>query len=244
VRNGKQVTVTDVTADYTVLILAGPRSRDLLAGLTAADLGNEAFPWLTAREIEVAGIGAIAMRVNYVGELGWELHVRMADAVALYGAVWAAGVPLGIADFGLYAMNSLRMEKAYAGLGAELTNEITPVEANHMRFVKLDHEFRGRAAVEAVLAKGATTHLVTLAVDAADFDVAGGEPVFSGDRVVGVTTSGGYGHATKTSLGFAYVDTGFDAAGTKLAVALLGERRAATVLPGPLYDPDNLRLKA
>jgi dimethylglycine dehydrogenase len=244
VRDGEGVTIEDLTADWTVLIVAGPRSRDLLAPLTSADLSNEAFGWLTGKEIEVAGIGVRALRLNYVGELGWELHVRMADAVALYDAVWAAGVPLGIADFGLYAMNSLRMEKAYAGLGAELTNEITPVEANHLRFVKLDHAFRGRAAVEAALAKGATTHLVLLAVDAADFDVAGGEPVFSGDRVVGVTTSGGYGHSTATSLGFAYVDSGFDAAGTRLEVALLGDRRAATVLGGPLYDPDNARLRA
>jgi dimethylglycine dehydrogenase len=244
VRDGEDVTIEDLTADWTVLILAGPRSRDLLATLTAADLGSGTFPWLTAQEIEIAGIGVRALRVNYVGELGWELHVRMADAVALYDAVWAAGEALGIADFGLYAMNSLRMEKAYAGLGSELTNEITPVEANHMRFVKLDHDFRGRAAVEAAMAKGATTHLVCLSVDAVEFDVAGGEPVFSGDRAIGVTTSGGYGHATGTSLAFAYVDSGFDAAGTALEIALLGDRRAATVLAGPVYDPQNARLKA
>jgi dimethylglycine dehydrogenase len=244
VLDGDDVTIEDLTADWTVLILAGPRSRELLANLTTADLGNGAFPWLTGREIEVAGIAVRALRVNYVGELGWELHVRMADTVALYDAVWAAGEALGIADFGLYAMNSLRMEKAYAGLGAELTNEITPVEAGMMRFVKLDHEFRGRAAVEAATGRGATTHLVCLSVDAVDFDVAGGEPVLSGDRAIGVTTSGGYGHATGTSLAFAYLDSGFETPGTVLEVALLGARRAATVLAAPVYDPDNLHLRA
>jgi len=235
------VAIADVTDAWTTLIVAGPRSRDLLATLTTADLGNDAFPWLTGREIEVAGIGVRALRVNYVGELGWELHVPMTGVVALYDAVWAAGEALGIADFGLYAMNSLRMEKAYPGWGAELTNEITPVEAGTLRFVDLDHEFVGRAAVVALRERGVSTHLVCLQVDASDFDAAGGEPLFEGERAIGVTTSGAFGHATGRSLAFAYVDDGFEAAGTNLEVALLGERRAATVLAGAIYDPANLR---
>jgi dimethylglycine dehydrogenase len=221
-----------------------PCRRDLLAKLTKADLGNAAFPWLTGREIEVAGIGVRALRVNYVGELGWELHVPMADVVALYDAVWAAGEAFGIADFGLYAMNSLRMEKAYPGWGAELTNEITPVEAGMMRFVKLDHDFRGRDAVVAAMERGASTHLVCLEIAATDFDAAGGEPVFAGDRAIGVTTSGAFGHATGKSLAFAYVDSGFEAAGTSLEVELLGTRCPAVVLGGAIYDPENLRPRA
>ncbi len=241
---GEDVTINNVTADWTTLIVAGPRTRDVLAGLTSASLSSADFPWLTAQEITVAGRSVRALRVNYVGELGWELHVRMADAVAVYEAVWAAGEKFGIADFGLYAMNSLRIEKSYAGLGAELTNEITPVEANMLRFVKLDHDFRGRAAVERVQAAGAITHLVTVRVDAVDYDIRGGEPVFAGDRIVGVTTSGGYGHATGLSLGFAYVDSGFDVNGTKLEIMLLGDRRAAEVIPASVYDPSNERLRA
>jgi len=192
----------------------------------------------------VAGIGVRALRVNYVGELGWELHVPMDKVVAVYDAVWAAGEEFGIADFGLYAMNSLRMEKAYPGWGAELTNEITPVEAGMMRFVKMDHEFTGRDAVVAAVERGASTHLVCLEIDATDFDAAGGEPVFGGGRAIGVTTSGGFGHATGKSLAFAYVDGGFEAPGTDLEVELLGDRRPATVLAGPVYDPENLRLRA
>jgi dimethylglycine dehydrogenase len=243
-RADEAVEIADVSEDWTTLIVAGPRSRDLLATLTDAPLDSAAFPWLTAQEIEVAGIGVRALRVNYVGELGWELHVRMGDAVALYDAVWAAGEPLGIADFGLYAMNSLRMEKAYAGWGAELTNEITPVEAGTMRFVDLDHAFRGRDAVVATRERGATTHLVCLEVAASDSDAAGGEPVFAGDRAIGVTTSGGFGHATGKSLAFAYVDHGFEPAGTRLEVELIGTRLPATVLGAPVYDPDNRRLRA
>ncbi len=243
-RDGEEVTVTDVTGDHDVLILAGPRSRDVLAKLTAADLGNAAFPWLTGREIDVAGIRIRALRINYVGELGWELHVPMAQVVALYDAVWAAGEELGIADFGLYAMNSLRMEKAYAGWGAELTNEITPVEAGLDRFVKLDHDFIGRAAVSAAKERGVATHLVYLVVGATDSDAAGGEPVFAGGKAIGVTTSGGYGHATGKSLAFAYVDAGFETPGTRLEVELIGDRCPATVLAEPVYDPENARLRA
>jgi dimethylglycine dehydrogenase len=243
-RDDDAVTIADVTEDRSVLILAGPRTRELLSKLTTADLGNAAFPWLTGREIEVAGIGVRALRVNYVGELGWELHVPISRVVALYDAVWAAGEELGIVDFGLYAMNSLRMEKAYAGWGAELTNEITPVEAGLDRFVKLDHDFVGRAAVLAARARGVASHLAYLEVGAGDSDAAGGEPVFAGGKVVGVTTSGGYGHVTGRSLAFAYVASGYETAGRQLEIELLGERRPATVLPGPIYDPENERPRA
>jgi dimethylglycine dehydrogenase len=241
---GEDVEITDRTEDFTTLIVAGPRSRELLAGLTDVDLSTPAFPWLTGREMAVAGIPVKALRVNYVGELGWELHVPMGSALRLYDAIWAAGEPLGIADFGLYAMNSLRLEKAYKGWGVELTNEVTPVEAGTMRFVKLDHAFTGRAALEAAMARGTTTHLVYLEVDALDFDVAGGEPVFAGGEAIGVTTSGGFGHATGRSLAFAYVASGHEAPATVLEVALLGDRRRATVLRAPVWDPANARLRA
>ena len=244
VQPGEDVEITDRTEAFTTLIVAGPRSRDLLSKLTDVDLTTPGFRWLTGREIAVAGIPVKALRVNYVGELGWELHVPMEHAVALYNAIWAAGEPLGIADFGLYAMNSLRLEKAYKGWGAELTNEITPVEADTMRFVKLDHAFTGREAVEAVLAEGAKTHLVYLDVAADDFDATGNEPVFAGAETIGVTTSGGFGHATGKSLAFAYVQSGHEAPGTTLEVALLGVRCAATVLAEPVWDPANERLRA
>jgi dimethylglycine dehydrogenase len=238
------VTITDVTAGYTALIVAGPRARDLLATLTTTDLDDGAFPWLTGQEIDVAGIRVRALRVNYVGELGWELHVPVAQVVELYDAVWAAGDAFEIADFGLYAVNSLRMEKAYPGWGAELTSEVTPVEAGLERFVRLDHDFIGRSAVVAARERGTSIHLAYLEVDATDSDAAGGEPVFAQGRAVGVTTSGGYGHATARSLAFAYVESGFEAPGTRLEVELLGDRRPATVLAAPVYDTGNERPRA
>ncbi len=243
-RDDEDVTITDLTSEYSVLIVAGPQTRQLLTKLTSADLSNAAFPWLTGREIEVAGIGVRALRVNYVGELGWELHVPMAQVVALYDAVWAAGQEFGIADFGLYAMNSLRMEKAYAGWGGELTNETTPIEAGLDRFVKLDKDFVGRAAVLKVKETGAAIKMAYVEVDAQEADVFGGEAVYAGEQVIGVATSGGYGHTVGKSLAFVYVNAGHEAPGTKFDIEILGERRAARVLAEPIYDPANARLRA
>ncbi len=243
--DGADVTVANVTDERGVLVVAGPRSRELLSGLTDADLSNESFRWLTGREIEVAGVALRALRVNYVGELGWELHAPMDRLAELYEAVWSAGEALGIANFGAYALNSLRMEKAYKGWGAELTNEITMVEADMERFVAYDKEaFVGKAATLRVKQAGVATRLVYLELAPGDCDARGGEPVIADGRVVGVTTSGGYGHYTRRSLGFAYVEPALAAPGSELEIDLLGAPRAATVLAEPVYDPGNARLRA
>ncbi len=242
-RSGEDVTVKDVSDDIGILVLAGPKSREVLSAVTGADLANKTFPWLTGRAIAVAGVELVALRVNYVGSLGWELHAPMKRLPELYDALWAAGQPHGIADFGVYALNSLRMEKAYKGLAAEMTNEITPVEADILRFVRLDKEFEGRGAVEAARKAGHSTQLVYAEVEAADSDARGGEPVFDGDACVGVTTSGGYGHHTGKSLVFAYVPPRLASAGATFEVAILGARRRCTVLAEPAYDPANAALK-
>ncbi|MCH8809241.1 MAG: GcvT family protein [Proteobacteria bacterium] len=242
---GEDVNVTNITDDWGVLVLAGPRARDLLVKLTGADLSNQGFRWLTGKEIEIAGVALRALRVNYVGELGWELHCPMARLAELYDAIWDAGREFDIANFGVYAVNSLRIEKAYKGWGAELTNEITMVEADMERFVGYDKEdFVGKAATLKVKQAGGTTQLVYFEVAAGDCDVHGGEPVIAGGRVVGVTTSGGYGHATGKSLGFAYVEPGLAAPGSAFEIDLLGTPRAAKVLAEPAYDPKNERLRA
>ena len=246
---GEDVTITDITDDYSVLVVAGPRSRDTLSKLTDADLTNDAFKWLTGQEIEIAGIGLWALRVNYVGELGWELHVPMARVADLYDAVWAAGEEFGIADYGTYAMNSLRMEKAYAGWGVELTNEITTVEAGLDRFVKMSKDFVGKAAVQEakeVLGTGAGLNLKIAYVEVAanDADVYGGEPVFAqSGEVIGLTTSGGYGHTVQKSLSFVYVKPEFAEPGTSCEIEILGERCKATVMGEPAYDPQNEKLR-
>ena len=246
IRPDERVEVTNVTDAWGNLIVAGPRSRDLLRKLTKAELGNDAFRWLTAQEIEIAGVPCRALRVNYVGELGWELHHPMERMSELYDAIWNAGEEFGIADFGAYAVNSMRMEKCYRGIGADLTNEVTPIEAGLQRFVAMKKaDFVGRAALERIQAEGVSQQLVYLEVDAHDADCLGGEPVYADGRVVGVTTSGGYGHRVQKSLAFAYVKPEFATPGTQIEVDILEDRRGATVLDGdPAFDPQNERLRA
>ena len=239
------VQIRNVTDDYGVLVVAGPKSREVLAGLSASDLTNAAFPWLTGKEITLGGIPLRALRVNYVGELGWELHAPMARLGELYDLVWAAGAPHGIADFGVYTVNSLRMEKAYRAWGSELTNEITPLEADLERFLAWDKgDFTGRDALAARRDERLATKLVYLELDTGDADARGGEPVYVAGRCVGVTTSGAYGHAVGKSLAFAYMPPAFAQPGRAIEIAVLGERRPGRLLAEPAYDAANQRLRA
>ncbi len=241
----EDVTVTNITDDWGVLVLAGPRSREVLAKITDADLSNEKFRWLTAQEIEVTGIGLRALRVNYVGELGWELHVPMSQLEPLYDAVWSAGSSFGMGDFGVYAVNSLRMEKAYRGYGAELTTEITMIDADMERFVKFDKEqFTGKEALLNRKEEGSDFQLVYAQVASSDSDIRGGEPVYDGESVIGVTTSGAYGHTVGKQLIFAYVKPLKGSPGSTFEIEILGERYSAEVLSEPVFDPENKRLRS
>ncbi len=243
--DGEDVTITNVTDDYGVLVVVGPRSRELLAKITTIELSNDNFRWLTAKEIEVAGVPLRALRINFVGELGWELHMPMAQLETVYDAAWAAGEEFGCADFGSYAVNSLRMEKAYAGWGVELTSETTMIEASMERFVKLDKgDFVGREATIRQKQAGIDTKVVYVEVAADDADVRGGEPVFAGGDVIGVTTSGGYGHTVGQSLAFAYVDPWFSAPESAFDIEILSKRYRAKVLAEPVYDSTNIRLRS
>lgn len=241
---GEDVKVTNLTDTYGNLVLAGPKSRAVLEKVTDADVSNSAFRWLTGREVAIAGTTVRALRVNYIGELGWELHCPMDALAAVYDAVMEAGAEFDIGHFGSYAVNSMRMEKAYKGWGSELTNEITPIEADIERFVKLDKDFTGKAAVQQRKQDGAQGKIVYLEVAPGDNDAVGGEAITIGERVVGLTTSGGYGHRVGKSLAFAYVDTDTAEPGTEMTVWLLGEGRKATVMADPVYDPASERLRA
>lgn len=214
----------------------------MLEQLTAADLGNEAFPWLSAQAIEVAGAPVRALRVNYVGELGWELHHPIEYQLGLYDALMKAGETLGIRNFGLRAMDSLRMEKAYPMWGHELTCENTPIEGGLSFFVKTEERrFTGRDALEAQRQAGTARRLAYLEIDALDADAFVFEPVLADGKVVGTVSSGAYGHTSGKSLAFAYVDTAWTTPGTELEVVILGEPRKARVLKGAVVDPQNRR---
>lgn len=243
-RDNEAVTITNITDDYGMLVLGGPKSREVLAQLSDAPLDNAHFKWLTGQQINVAGVPVRALRVSYVGELGWELHIPMAQLETVYDAVWQAGQAHGIANFGAYALNSMRMEKAYRGLHAELTNEITLIEADMQRFVALDKgDFIGREATAKRQQAGVSIKLAYVEVDANDNDVVGGEPVFVDGRCIGVATSGGYGHYTGKSLAFIYVPPEYTEPGCEVEIGLLGERCAARVLAEPVYDPASAKMR-
>jgi dimethylglycine dehydrogenase len=242
VRPGENVHIENVTESRGVIVLSGPRSREVLARLTDADLGNEGFRWLCAREITVAGQPVRALRVSYVGELGWELHTPRASMRMLYDALWEAGQPFGIANYGLYAVNSMRMEKGYKAWGTELTNELNMLEADMSRFIDFNKDdFTGKTAT---LAQAPRPLKVAYAeVQAADADARGGEPVMLGDACIGVSTSGAYGHRVGKSLAFVCVPPELAEPGSAFELLIQGERRPATVLAHPAFDPDNARMR-
>jgi len=183
------------------------------------------------------------LRVSYVGELGWELHTPMAELEKVYDAVWAAGEDYGIADFGSYAVNNMRMEKAYAGWGSELTTEITMVEAGMRRFVSYKKgDFVGRDALLKKKEEGIDIKLVYMEMDVDDCDPHGNEAIFDGDKAIGIVTSGGYGYRCGKSLAFGYIEA--DNNSETLDVQILGKKYSAKVITEPAYDPKNERLKA
>ena len=244
---GEDVSVRNVTDQRGLLGITGPASRELLQSLTAADLSNESFRWLTAQEIDVAGVPCTALRVSYVGELGWELHFPIERMPELYDAIVAAGAPLGLVHFGAYAMNVMRIEKGYKAWGSELTTEITPIEARLERFVDFDGDFIGKKATVARRDQPEPLSMVLVycEVDATDHDVRGNEPAYDrAGNVMGIATSGSWGHTVGRSLAFVYVAPEFEEPGSTFELELLGEMRTATVLAEPAWDPHNERLRA
>jgi dimethylglycine dehydrogenase len=242
------VALRNITTSRGCFVVAGPRSREVLATLTDTPLGNEAFPWLTGQVAEVGlATDVYLMRVNFVGALGWELHFPIEYAHHLFDAIFAAGEPFGIRMAGMRAMESLRMEKSYRMWGTDLTPDYTPYEAGLDRFVRLNKgAFIGKDALERQLAAGVPNRFITLEVHGVtDADPLGNEPLYDAKgRLVGRATSGYYGHNLGKSLAIGYVKPDSAAVGTALSIEILGERKAATVLIDSPYDPENLDLRA
>jgi dimethylglycine dehydrogenase len=242
------VALRNITTARGCFVIAGPRARDVMAKLTDVPLDNKSFPWLTGQVIECGyATDVYALRVNFVGALGWELHFPIEYANGLFDAIFAAGAEYGIGMAGMRAMESLRMEKSYRMWGSDLTRENTPFEAGLARFVRMDKgPFTGREALEAQQKNGVPYGFVTLEVhDVADADPLGNEPIFAGDgRMIGRATSGYYGHCLRKSLAIGYVKPEFAAVGTELWIEVLGERKRATVLVDSPYDPQNTDLRA
>ncbi len=247
---GARATVSDVTDTYAVLGLMGPRSRELLARVSGADLGNGAFPFGTSREIVVDRATVRASRITYVGELGWELYVPVEKAAGVYDALWRAGQDLGLRDAGYYAMESLRMEKAYRAWGREVTTDDTPWEAGLGAAVRLDKPvpFIGRDALLSRREQPLTKRLLAFVLEDEAALPWGDEPILRDGRVVGAVTSAAFGHTLGRAVAMGYVS---DASGVDeryiesgaFALDIAGDRVPARAGLAAPYDPRALRVK-
>jgi dimethylglycine dehydrogenase len=239
------VRIDRVTTQYGVLVLAGPRSREVLAKVADIDVSNAAFPWLTARPLSIGAAGAIAMRVNFIGELGYEIHHPIEMQNYIFDHLMAAGAEFGIKPFGIRAMDSLRLEKSYKLVGRELSIEYAALESELARFIDMKKDFLGKPALLAWRDKGFSNKLVTLELsDVVDFDARGSEPVFKDGAPVGRTTSGGYGWRTAKSLALAMVKPELAKPGVELTVRVLGQDFPARVIGDSPYDAENAALRA
>ncbi|MGH8267734.1 MAG: aminomethyltransferase family protein, partial [Steroidobacteraceae bacterium] len=242
------VGLRNITNTRGCFVLAGPKSREVLSQLTDTALDNASFPWLTAQTIEAGlAVDVYALRVNFVGALGWELHFPIEYAHHLFDALFEAGKAFGLGMVGMRAMESLRLEKSYRMWGSDMTPDYTPFEAGLDRFVRMNKgAFTGKEALERQLAAGVPNRFVTLEVHGVtDADPLGNEPLFEeGGRMIGRATSGCYGHCLRKSLAIGYTRSEFAAPGTQLSIEILGERKRATVVRESPYDPDNLELRA
>ncbi len=224
--------------------LAGPKSRDILARLTDADLSDAAFPFMLSARIVVAGVDTTAIRVSFTGDLGWELHCACGDQVALYTALLDAGREYGAGPVGSRALMSLRIEKGYGSWGRDYSPEYWPQESGLARLVKSDKEFLNKAAWERIADLSPRDVLSMLEIDVTDADASGAEPVFLTDGTpAGQVTSGAYGYSVGKSLALAYLKAGLAGPGDTVHVAILGRDHTARVLAAPPFDPDGYRLR-
>jgi dimethylglycine dehydrogenase len=239
------VQFTQLTGAYGVLVLGGPKARQLLQRVSSADLSNDAFRWLTAQDIVVGSAPVNAMRVNYVGELGWELHHPIEYQNHIFDALFAAGEDLGLKPFGIRAMDSMRLEKSYRMVGTELSIEYSAYESAMDRFVKMDKgDFLGRDALLAWQERGVDNMLVALEVAGVEnADALGNNALSSDGDIVGRATGGGYGFRLGKSLALAMVRPECAGHGTELEIEILGKSYPATVVPDSPFDPKNERLR-
>ena len=243
-RRGVDVRIADVTGATCCYALWGPRSREILQPLTPTDLGNDAFPYMTAQELTVGDVPVRALRVTFVGELGWELYASSEYGATLWETLWAAGEQVGMVAAGYRAIESMRLEKGYRVWGTDITPETTPYEAGLGFCVKLDKPggFAGRDALRAAREDGLTRRLRAIALADPRRLVLGNEPVRVDGEIVGRVTSGGYGYTVDTSIAYAYVP--IDAKpGTPVEVDLFGDWVPGEVVSEPLFDRSGTRVR-
>ena len=239
------VYINDITSSRCCIGVWGPRARTLLQQVSESDFSNEAFPYLTAQQVTIGDIPALALRVTYVGELGWEIYAPTEYGLKLWDILWEAGRPLGVVAAGYSAIESLRLEKGYRYWSNDIHSEYTPYEAGLGFAVKLKKgEFLGRAALERAKSERLKRKLCCLTLADPSVVTLGGEPLLAGEEVLGRVTSGGYGYTIRQSIAYGYLPVAYTSPGTRVEVQLFGKRYTATVMKEPLYDPMNARIKA
>ncbi len=240
------VRIADITGQLACIALWGPRAREVLGALTPADLSNAAFPFMSTREITVGDVPVRALRVTFVGELGWELYCSTEYGAALWRTLWEAGQPHGLIAAGYRAIDSMRLEKGYRVWGADIGSETTPYEAGLGFCVKLGKPggFLGRDALLAERERGVRRRLRAVSLDDPRRLALGNEPVRVGDAIVGHVTSGGYGYTLGRSIAYAYLPVPDVAVGTEVSVEIFGRRVPGIVAADPLFDPKSARVRA
>ena len=237
-------TLTNVTKDFMTQIFTGPKTRDILAEVSDADLTKG---WLTHQSAQIDGTWVQLVRVSFAGELGWEIHTKVEDTAKVYDAVMAAGEKHGLKPFGMYALNSLRIEKGYRAWKGDLSTDYTMLQGGLGRFVKLDkpQDFPGKAAILNEKQQGVTKSFVTLIVDAGDADAPYMSCIWKDGEIVGETTSGAYGYRVGASIALGMIRPDLNLPGTEVEVEIYGEKfRAVVQEDQPLWDPANERLRA
>jgi 4-methylaminobutanoate oxidase (formaldehyde-forming) len=243
---GGGVRIHDVTSRWACIGIWGPRARDVLAPLTPEDLGNEAFPYMSLRETTIGNVPVRALRVTYVGELGWELYCPSEYGAGLWRTLWEAGEPHGIAAGGYRAIDSMRLEKGYRVWGADITPDETPYEGGVGFCAKLDKEggFVGREALVEAKERGPRNRLRCLVLEDPHSIALGNEPVRVGGRICGRVTTGGYGYTVERSLAYAYLPPEETEPGTAVEVEIFGRWVPGEVAAEPLFDPEGERIRA
>ncbi|MEX2495437.1 MAG: FAD-dependent oxidoreductase [Woeseia sp.] len=239
------VVVENLTGAMGVLVVAGPKARDILAPISGTSLSNEDFPWLTARDTTLGMAPARLMRVNFVGELGWEIHHGLEYQNHIFDTLMEAGGKAGLQPFGIRAMDSMRVEKSYRLVGTEMSIEYAAYESGLGRFLHPDKGgFIGRDGLLAWQEQGFANAFATLEVDGAeDADPLGNNPIYVNGTVAGRSTSGNYGFRLGKSLALAMLRPDLAEPGTEVQIEILGKRYPATVLADSPYDPENNRLR-
>jgi dimethylglycine dehydrogenase len=239
------VDIRSLTNGWTILVLAGPKSRDVLSAASRGDWSIKAFPWLSVRRAFVGIAPAVVMSVSFSGELAYEIHVPNAQLYAAYLALRKAGEAHGLRLFGSYAVESMRLEKGYRHWKADLVTEFDPFESGLARFVKADKpHFIGKPALEKRIAEGPRRAFVSLVLDSTHASAHGGDAILLDGRVVGSVTSVAWGHRVGKNIAMGFVEPAFATTGTQLMVEVIGQPTPATVVPECLYDPENLRVRA